>query len=141
MLFLLYHYFAAAEMYNAIRVLIAAYVWMTGFGNFLYYHKTNDFSVVRCAVHCAVSCFRKTASASSATCTYLVVDASLHVDMCSLGFIACFSLGHSYAGHMCQSDLNLSSFTPALSPKAHTLAVVLGLGPGAGITNCVQARH
>lgn len=46
-LFLLYHYFAAAEMYNAIRILIAAYVWMTGFGNFLYYHKTNDFSVVR----------------------------------------------------------------------------------------------
>ena len=48
-LFLLYHYFAAAEMYNAIRVLIAAYVWMTGFGNFLYYYKTQDFSGVRCA--------------------------------------------------------------------------------------------
>lgn len=47
-LFLLYHYFAAAEMYNFIRILIAAYVWMTGFGNFLYYHKTNDFSIVRC---------------------------------------------------------------------------------------------
>ena len=47
-LFLLYHYFAAAEMYNAIRVYIAAYVWMTGFGNFLYYYKTNDFSFVRC---------------------------------------------------------------------------------------------
>mmetsp|Transcript_345 Transcript_345/g.993 ORF Transcript_345/g.993 Transcript_345/m.993 type:complete len:555 (+) Transcript_345:262-1926(+) len=46
-LFLLYHYFAAAEMYNFIRILIAAYVWMTGFGNFLYYHKTNDFSIVR----------------------------------------------------------------------------------------------
>ena len=47
-LFLLYHYFAAAEMYNAIRVYIAAYVWMTGFGNFLYYYKTNDFSLPRC---------------------------------------------------------------------------------------------
>ena len=34
-------------MYNAIRVFIAAYVWMTGFGNFLYYYKTNDFSGVR----------------------------------------------------------------------------------------------
>ena len=31
-LFLLYHYFKAAEMYNAIRLFIAAYVWMTGFG-------------------------------------------------------------------------------------------------------------
>ena len=48
-LFLLYHYFAAAEMYNAIRVYIAAYVWMTGFGNFLYYYKTNDFSLPRCS--------------------------------------------------------------------------------------------
>ena len=47
-LFLLYHYFNAGEMYNAIRVFIAAYVWMTGFGNYLYYYKTNDFSGVRC---------------------------------------------------------------------------------------------
>ena len=31
-LFLLYHYFNAKEIYNAIRVFIAAYVWMTGFG-------------------------------------------------------------------------------------------------------------
>ncbi|CAA6673133.1 unnamed protein product [Spirodela intermedia] len=31
-LFLMYHYFAATEIYNAIRVFIAAYVWMTGFG-------------------------------------------------------------------------------------------------------------
>lgn len=28
--FLLYHYFAAKELYNFIRVLIASYVWMTG---------------------------------------------------------------------------------------------------------------
>jgi hypothetical protein len=33
-LFLLYHYYAATEVYNAIRVFIASYVWMTGFGNF-----------------------------------------------------------------------------------------------------------
>jgi hypothetical protein len=31
-LFLLYHYFKASELYNAIRLFIAAYVWMTGFG-------------------------------------------------------------------------------------------------------------
>ena len=29
-MFLLYHYYAAVETYNAIRTLIAAYVWMTG---------------------------------------------------------------------------------------------------------------
>jgi hypothetical protein len=48
-LFLLYHYYEAKEVYNAIRLFIAAYVWMTGFGNFIYYYKTNDFSVGRFA--------------------------------------------------------------------------------------------
>ena len=42
--FLLYHYFEAKELYNAIRVFIAAYVWMTGFGNFSYYWVRKDFS-------------------------------------------------------------------------------------------------
>ncbi|CAD5179544.1 unnamed protein product [Musa acuminata subsp. malaccensis] len=48
-LFLMYHYFAATEMYNAIRVFIAAYVWMTGFGNFSYYYVRKDFSLARFA--------------------------------------------------------------------------------------------
>ncbi|KDD73873.1 Cas1p-like 10 TM acyl Transferase domain-containing protein, partial [Helicosporidium sp. ATCC 50920] len=46
-LFLLYHYFEAREVYNAIRVFIAAYVWMTGYGNFSYYYRTADFSLGR----------------------------------------------------------------------------------------------
>lgn len=46
-LFLLYHYYNAADLYNAIRIFIAAYVWMTGFGNFSYYHVRRDFSVGR----------------------------------------------------------------------------------------------
>lgn len=46
-LFLMYHYFAAAEIYNAIRIFIAAYVWMTGFGNFSYYYVRKDFSIAR----------------------------------------------------------------------------------------------
>lgn len=45
--FLLYHYFAAKELYNWIRMLIAAYVWMTGYGNFSYFYKYNDFSAWR----------------------------------------------------------------------------------------------
>ncbi|KAJ9524481.1 hypothetical protein QJQ45_019558 [Haematococcus lacustris] len=48
-LFLLYHYFEAKELYNAIRLLIAGYVWMTGFGNFMYYYKTGDYSIGRFA--------------------------------------------------------------------------------------------
>eukprot|EP01006_Ploeotia_vitrea_P010271 TRINITY_DN26640_c0_g1_i1.p1 TRINITY_DN26640_c0_g1~~TRINITY_DN26640_c0_g1_i1.p1 ORF type:complete len:595 (-),score=65.32 TRINITY_DN26640_c0_g1_i1:639-2342(-) len=45
--FLLYHYFQAAPLYNAIRLFIAAYVWMTGFGNFSYYYIRKDFSFTR----------------------------------------------------------------------------------------------
>ncbi|GAB2228672.1 hypothetical protein Drorol1_Dr00022795 [Drosera rotundifolia] len=45
--FLMYHYFATTEIYNAIRVFIAAYVWMTGFGNFSYYYIKKDFSLAR----------------------------------------------------------------------------------------------
>ncbi|XWS18604.1 hypothetical protein CRYUN_Cryun32bG0059000 [Craigia yunnanensis] len=46
-LFLMYHYYAAVEVYNAICVFIAAYVWMTGFGNFSYYYIRKDFSLAR----------------------------------------------------------------------------------------------
>lgn len=45
--FVLYHYFAAKEAYNTIRLFIAAYVWMTGFGNFSYFYVKKDFSFVR----------------------------------------------------------------------------------------------
>ena len=48
-MFLLYHYFEAREAYNAIRVLIAGYVWMTGYGNFHYYYRTGDYCVGRFA--------------------------------------------------------------------------------------------
>jgi hypothetical protein len=48
-LFLMYHYFAAAEIYNYVRVCLAAYVFMTGFGNFTYYYVFKDFSLIRFA--------------------------------------------------------------------------------------------
>jgi hypothetical protein len=34
-------------VYNEIRVFVSAYVWMTGFGNFLYFDKKKDFSIER----------------------------------------------------------------------------------------------
>jgi hypothetical protein len=46
-MFLWYHYFNATDIYNAIRLYIAAYVWMTGFGNFSYYWVRKDFSLER----------------------------------------------------------------------------------------------
>ena len=48
-MFILYHYFAEAPIYNAIRLYIAAYVWMTGFGNFSYYYIKADFTLLRFA--------------------------------------------------------------------------------------------
>ncbi|XP_031252979.1 protein REDUCED WALL ACETYLATION 2 isoform X1 [Pistacia vera] len=57
-LFLMYHYFAATEIYNAIRMFIAAYVWMTGFGNFSYYYIRKDFSLARFAQVCSFKCLR-----------------------------------------------------------------------------------
>ena len=48
-LFVLYHYFAAKELYNLIRVFIAAYVFLTGYGNFFFFQKYADYSFVRLA--------------------------------------------------------------------------------------------
>jgi len=45
--FLMYHYFKAEDTYNAIRVMITCYVWMTGFGNFSFFYIKRDFSAVR----------------------------------------------------------------------------------------------
>ena len=42
-----YHYYRNRTIYNEIRVLVSAYVWMTGFGNFLYFDKKQDFSLER----------------------------------------------------------------------------------------------
>lgn len=46
-IFLSYHYFNASEVYNLVRVLIAAYVWMTGFGHFIYFRKRKTFDLIR----------------------------------------------------------------------------------------------
>ncbi|EKF30093.1 hypothetical protein MOQ_006101 [Trypanosoma cruzi marinkellei] len=49
-LFLWYHYFHNVSIYNSIRIFIAAYVWMTGFGNFSYYYVRKDYSFNRLCV-------------------------------------------------------------------------------------------
>ncbi|GKY95492.1 hypothetical protein MPSEU_000510800 [Mayamaea pseudoterrestris] len=45
--FIMYHYYRAYSVYNEIRVFVSAYVWMTGFGNFLYFDKKQDFTFER----------------------------------------------------------------------------------------------
>ena len=46
-IFLLYHYYRGIWIYNEIRVFVSVYVWMTGFGNFIYFTKKKDFSLKR----------------------------------------------------------------------------------------------
>jgi len=42
-IFLAYHYFNAKEIYNVIRVLIAAYVWLTGFGHVYFFRLRGNY--------------------------------------------------------------------------------------------------
>ena len=45
--FILYHYYRATYVYTEIRVFVSCYVWMTGFGNYLYFTRKKDFSSQR----------------------------------------------------------------------------------------------
>jgi len=45
--FIFYHYYRVYYVYNEIRVFVSAYVWMTGFGNFLYFDRKGDYSLER----------------------------------------------------------------------------------------------
>ena len=45
--FVMYHYFDAAEVYNLIRVFISAYVWMTGYGNTAFFLQKGVYNTTR----------------------------------------------------------------------------------------------
>jgi hypothetical protein len=46
--FVMYHYFATRSLFAPIRVLVSAYVWLTGFGNGVYFWSSKcDFSAAR----------------------------------------------------------------------------------------------
>ncbi|CAD7922149.1 unnamed protein product [Amoebophrya sp. A25] len=49
MVFILYHYYRARFVYNWMRVFVSSYMFLTGYGNFLFFQKTKDFSLKRVA--------------------------------------------------------------------------------------------
>ncbi|KAL8807674.1 MAG: hypothetical protein Q9200_004574 [Gallowayella weberi] len=49
---LIYHYTGASsvlEIYQVIRILVASYLFMTGYGNTLFFYRKQDYSLKRCA--------------------------------------------------------------------------------------------
>ncbi|KAL8824989.1 MAG: hypothetical protein Q9191_004687 [Dirinaria sp. TL-2023a] len=51
-LILIYHYTGASrvlEIYKVIRILVASYLFMTGFGHAAYFYRRRDYSLRRCA--------------------------------------------------------------------------------------------
>ncbi len=46
-LFLLYHYFNGKEIYNSIRIFIACYVWLTGFGHTSFCFAKKEYTIIR----------------------------------------------------------------------------------------------
>lgn len=52
LIILIYHYTGASRalgVYQTIRVLVASYVFMTGFGHTIYFYEKKDYSLRRCA--------------------------------------------------------------------------------------------
>eukprot|EP00567_Pseudictyota_dubia_P004649 CAMPEP_0197445426 /NCGR_PEP_ID=MMETSP1175-20131217/10646_1 /TAXON_ID=1003142 /ORGANISM="Triceratium dubium, Strain CCMP147" /LENGTH=446 /DNA_ID=CAMNT_0042976381 /DNA_START=176 /DNA_END=1516 /DNA_ORIENTATION=- len=119
--FIMYHYYRMYSVYNEIRVFVSAYVWMTGFGNFLYFDKKHDFSIER-----MVSMWLRINYFPLLLSTFLRVDISLYyvVPLHTVGFFV--TMATCYIAHNLQNKAGLGYWSSrgiavAISLLAHAL--------------------
>mmetsp|Transcript_19339 Transcript_19339/g.23787 ORF Transcript_19339/g.23787 Transcript_19339/m.23787 type:complete len:452 (+) Transcript_19339:143-1498(+) len=88
--FIMYHYYRAWSAYNWIRVFVSSYVWMTGFGNFLYFDKKKDFSIERMvSMFLRINYFPLLLSAATKTSLDLYYVVPLHTEGFFMTLITC----------------------------------------------------
>jgi len=114
--FIFYHYYRVYYVYNEIRVFVSAYVWMTGFGNFLYFDKKGDFSVERfVSMILRINYFPLLLSFFLTVPLELYYVVPLHTSGFVLTMITC------YVGYLLEKKIGLSYW------KSRCLAVALCL--------------
>ncbi|KAL7530163.1 hypothetical protein ACHAXR_003342 [Thalassiosira sp. AJA248-18] len=114
--FIFYHYYRVYYVYNEIRVFVSAYVWMTGFGNFLYFDKKGDFSVERfVSMILRINYFPLLLS----FCLKVPLELYYVVPLHTTGFV--MTMITCYVGYQLERKLGLSYW------KSRTIAVALSL--------------
>lgn len=89
--FIMYHYYRAWSAYNFIRVFVSSYVWMTGFGNFLYFDKKKDFSIERIVSMCIrINYFPLLLSWATGVSLELYYVVPLHTEGFFMTLITCY---------------------------------------------------
>jgi len=89
--FIMYHYYRAWSAYNYIRVFVSSYVWMTGFGNFLYFDKKKDFSIERIvSMFIRINYFPLLLSWATGTSLDLYYVVPLHTEGFFMTLITCY---------------------------------------------------
>lgn len=89
--FIMYHYYRALSAYNWIRVFVSSYVWMTGFGNFLYFDKKKDFSLERVvSMFLRINYFPLLLSWTTGTSLDLYYVVPLHTEGFFMTLVTCY---------------------------------------------------